>query len=57
MCMWYNKELLTWSILQEYVNDYPQYVKVVNALGYVQHRPWASVYSRMGESAGITSPG
>ena len=33
------------------MNDHPQYVKVVNALGHVEHRPWASVYNRIKEKA------
>ena len=40
-----------------YINDHPQYVKVVNAWGLVEHRPWASVYTRMKTSAGIKPPG
>lgn len=43
--------------VQVYVNDHPQYVKVVNAWGFVEHRPWASVYTRMKESAEIKPPG
>jgi soluble calcium-activated nucleotidase 1 len=42
---------------QVYVNDHPQYVKVVSARGHVEHRPWASVYNRMRESLGIRPPG
>ena len=42
---------------QVYVNDHPQYVKVVDSAGVVQHQPWARNYNRMKESAGIVSGG
>lgn len=43
--------------MQVYVNDHPQYVKVVDPSGVVQHHPWARNYNRMKESAGILSGG
>ena len=42
---------------QEYVNDHPQWVKVVSAEGTVQHQPWRRVYNDMRRSAGITKEG
>ena len=42
---------------QVYVNDHPQYVKIISPQGTVEHKPWASVYIRMRESAGIQPPG
>lgn len=41
----------------EYINDHPQYIKVVSGWGHMEHRPWASVYTQIKEAAGITNPG
>ena len=43
--------------LQVFMNNRPQYIKVVNPTGHVEHRPWASVYNKMRSSAGIVDPG
>ena len=32
-------------------------MKVIDALGHVEHRPWVSVYDRMRDAAGINPPG
>lgn len=42
---------------QVYLNDRPQYIKVIGPTGHVEHRPWASVYNRMRAGAGIEDPG
>ena len=42
---------------QVYVNDHPQWVKVVSARGAVHHQPWSRVYNDMKHSAGITAGG
>lgn len=42
---------------QEYVNDHPQWVKVITAQGIVHHLPWSRVYNDMKHSAGITGEG
>ena len=42
---------------QEFVNDHPQYIKIINALGHIEHLPWASVYNKLRKSAGIEPPG
>jgi len=43
--------------LQVYVNDHPQYVKVVDVTGHVEHLPWAGTYKKMLAAAGIEPPG
>ena len=52
-----NCVIITHYLFQEFVNDHPQYVKVIDPWGHVKHRPWAVVYNRMKKSAGISSPG
>lgn len=42
---------------QEYVNDHPQWVKVITAQGVVHHLPWRRVYNDMKHSAGIVGEG
>ena len=42
---------------QEYVNDHPQWVKVINAQGVVRHMPWSRVYNDMRLRAGIRNEG
>ncbi|CAI7997188.1 Soluble calcium-activated nucleotidase 1 [Geodia barretti] len=41
----------------EYVNDHPQWVKVVSPEGVVHHQPWSRVYNDMKLSAGIGTQG
>ncbi len=43
--------------MQSIRNHNPEYIKVIDALGRVEHRPWISVYERMRDAAGIKSPG
>ena len=43
--------------LQQFINDYPQYVKYISSLGHVVNLPWASNYNAMKHAAGIQSPG
>lgn len=45
------------SVTGEYLNDRPQYIKVISPTGHVEHRPWAEVYNKMRSSAGIVDPG
>ena len=42
---------------QKFVNDHPQYIKIINGLGHVDHLPWASVYNKLKHAAGIERPG
>lgn len=44
-------------IEQKFVNDHPQYIKIINALGHIEHLPWASVYNKVRQSVGIKPPG
>ena len=44
-------------VLQVYINDHPQWVKVVSAVGVVSHQPWSRVYNDMKLSAGIREEG
>lgn len=41
----------------EYINDHPQYVKVISPWGHVTHVPWAQRYLLMKQAAGIGAPG
>ena len=43
--------------VQEYVNDHPQWVKVISPEGVVHHQPWSRVYNDMMRSAEIRSQG
>eukprot|EP00731_Ephydatia_muelleri_P029562 Em0021g85a len=45
------------TLAQEYINDHPQYVKVVSPWGHVTHVPWAQKYLLMKQAAGIGAPG
>ena len=42
---------------QKFVNDHPQYIKIINGLGHIDHLPWASVYNKLRHAAGIEHPG
>ncbi len=44
-------------LLQVYINDHPQYVKVIDMQGHMEHIPWAKVYKRMLSAASIDPPG
>lgn len=49
--------LIIFSCEQKFVNDHPQYIKIINGLGHIDHLPWASVYNKLKHTAGIEHPG
>jgi soluble calcium-activated nucleotidase 1 len=41
----------------EYVNDHPQYVKIIDPRGYIEHQPWVDRYIALRSACGINPPG
>ena len=60
VCVGFDKKREKESVcvcVQEYVNDHPQWVKVISPEGVVHHQPWSRVYNDMMRSAEIRSQG